>query len=422
MHLVLLCSHFPYGTGETFLEAEVDYLIRQADRITILAEDHRDGEATRPLPDRCTARRYATDSSWQERLVIPWLILRHIRLFIRMIRQEIRVLRTVCHQTLTLAILRKMFHDWVKGMQIARMLMRDFTPEHTIFYAYWLKNTALGIAMAHQLCDAYHGISRAHGHDLYVEVHRPAYLSFQLFKATHLDRIYFISEQGRSYFIRQTGISSDRTAVARLGTPDPIQEAVGQDESGEQESAPNVPLIVTCSNLPSSDVKRIPLLIQALSYIDFPLRWTHIGSGPMEGVCREMARSLQADHPHITCTFTGTVQNSEVHRFYRTHRVSAVVNVSRSEGLPVSLMEAISYGIPILATDVGGTSEVCNVRTGRLLPPDLTPEALAEALREFVLEQAPHMDRDGIRHYWKEHFSARQNHTAFAREIASHCT
>jgi len=52
---------------------------------------------------------------------------------------------------------------------------------------------------------------------------------------------------------------------------------------------------------------------------------------------------------------------------------------SDNEGTPVSLIEAAAAGLPAVATDVGGVSEVVNEGTGILVPPN-DPQALANAI------------------------------------------
>ena len=66
-----------------------------------------------------------------------------------------------------------------------------------------------------------------------------------------------------------------------------------------------------------------------------------------------------------------------------------------TEGIPVSLVEALSYGIPIIATDVGGNSEVCDSQVGILLSSDPSAEEVKESIEDFL--SLEHTKRDEIR-------------------------
>ena len=61
------------------------------------------------------------------------------------------------------------------------------------------------------------------------------------------------------------------------------------------------------------------------------------------------------------------------------------------EGLPLVMLEAMACGVPVIATNVGGTSEVMNEDYGKLVPPN-APESLAEAILEFS-----HMDLSALK-------------------------
>ena len=405
--LVLFTSHFPYGTGETFLEPEIPALCRSFDHVCICTELHPRETSARLLPENCSVVRYRTVSRFSDALLQIPLFLRYFKGCREALRDERRLIPSY-GQRLTRAHLHRMLHDLMKGLQMARAIRKRFTPEDTLFYTYWLKAPAMGLALLHSADSRWKAVSRMHGHDVYAEVHDPAYIPFQLFKARHLCGIYGISQQGTDYLAARLPEAAGKLHTAYLGTPDPLPITYQDNGSGR-------PLhIVTCSNLPFTDVKRIPLLIEALHHVRMPLHWTHLGNGPQIAYCLTRAESLHKTNPQITFTFEGQLSNKGVHQFYATHPVDAVLNVSSSEGLPVALMEAASYGIPLLATDVGGTREVCTDRTGRLLPAGITPEQLASSITEFLTVTAPAMDRAGIREAWAATFRAASNFPEWA--------
>ena len=56
--------------------------------------------------------------------------------------------------------------------------------------------------------------------------------------------------------------------------------------------------------------------------------------------------------------------------YYNTYEIDLFVNLSTIEGVPVSIMEAQSSGIPVLATDVGSSKEIVDDDNGFLIPKD----------------------------------------------------
>jgi len=84
----------------------------------------------------------------------------------------------------------------------------------------------------------------------------------------------------------------------------------------------------------------------------------------------------------------------EMSDFYSALDV-CVLNSTR-EGLPLCLLEAMSFGIPVVATDVGGVGELIADGAGLLVPPQ-APQALASALRSLAVqpERAQELGRNG---------------------------
>ncbi len=86
----------------------------------------------------------------------------------------------------------------------------------------------------------------------------------------------------------------------------------------------------------------------------------------------------------VTCAFKGDLPNDEVQRYYRSNRVDCFITTTETEGLPVSIMEAMAYGIPIVATDVGGIREMID-GNGVLLSSDPSAEETGKALIKVLL-------------------------------------
>lgn len=63
------------------------------------------------------------------------------------------------------------------------------------------------------------------------------------------------------------------------------------------------------------------------------------------------------------------------------------------EGLPLVALEAMACGLPVIATNVGGISEVMKKDYGKLVPPN-SPDALAQAILEFSQKELSAIKKD----------------------------
>lgn len=159
------------------------------------------------------------------------------------------------------------------------------------------------------------------------------------------------------------------------------------------------------------------MLAEVLASIkDLRIHWVHIGDGPERDSVEGCITSLPNN---IRVTLTGNLSHDDVMNYYKEYSVNLFVNVSRSEGLPVSIMEVASFGIPIIATDVGGTSEIVDKSIGDLMPEDFTKEQLEKLIRKYV-SMAPDdysNQRNSVREYWENNFYATNNYRKFYEEI-----
>jgi len=95
--------------------------------------------------------------------------------------------------------------------------------------------------------------------------------------------------------------------------------------------------------------------------------------------------------------YVGPVRGEDKSKLLR--RADVYIQPSHYEGMPLSLLEALSYGLPVVATRVGAVPEVVtDSREGLLVPPH-RPDRLASAMRTLASDepQRQSMGRDARR-------------------------
>lgn len=305
--------------------------------------------------------------------------------------------------------------NWIKAVKFAALsesraltirkeLRRRYPGERFVFYSYWLYEAAYAAARLRRQFPGSRFVSRCHGYDLYEQRHPNGYLPFRHFLLSCADGIFPVSQDGAAYLSkRYPAETAGKLRLMRLGTED-HGLSVGSREDGTL-------ILVSCSNV--VEVKRVDRIADALALMGRSIHWYHFGDGPLLNQIKEKAALLP---PHIHCDFPGNVPNDQLLDFYSTKHIDVFVNVSSSEGVPVSIMEAMSFGIPVIATDVGGTSELVVLgETGILLPADFTDQNLAGAIEGIIPQR--HIYGQNARLRWQQQSNAQINYTAFYQAL-----
>ena len=216
-------------------------------------------------------------------------------------------------------------------------------------------------------------VIKFHRFDLYNHLYPGNYIPYQTLQIKKSDLLLPISHSGQEYFNSAFSEMVNKVVVSPLGT-----EHKGMAFSSDD----GILRIVSCSLI--KKVKRIDLMAKAIGSIpsNIEVIWTHIGDGSKEEKAK-LESITQFFPKHIHVTMTGFVKSEEVKSYYVDQKVDLFLNSSSSEGIPVSIMEAYSCGIPAIAGDVGGVKEVVNDENGTLLPEGFTASQLCTAILEF---------------------------------------
>lgn len=117
--------------------------------------------------------------------------------------------------------------------------------------------------------------------------------------------------------------------------------------------------------------------------------------------------------------FLGHLAHEDILKFYNNNYIDVFINISKFEGVPVSIMEACSFKVPIIATNVGAVSEiVIDKYNGVLLSPDPTTSEIVEAIDFFYyFPEVTKSYRENAYAIWKKQYNAQINYNKLIDDI-----
>ena len=405
--LILLCDNYPLRPGEFFLDDEIKIIHPHFEKIYVLIKNQDQQELNRFIPENLEVIKYNSRITANQKLKAITKIISPI-----FIGELIRAIFK--YKISTKPIMFKiMFMDIVRSNQIIHELEslisnQSLNLNNTVIYSYWHDYRALALARLTKSNPNIKTVARAHRWDIYFYANKFSYLPYKKFIIDNLSKTISISNDGAHYFEKLLDENLDeRLSISRLGKVNSRARQIQKKD--------NQILICSCSTL--TPVKRLNLIIDLIGKLKIEdLKWIHFGDGYLR---EEIQTYAQQKLRKNNFEFKGIVSNNEILDFYSQNYVDLFINLSESEGIPVSIMEALSAGIPVMATDVGGTAEAVNTENGFLIKKDFdltevvtTIEIYLKSSRENQIQL-----RQNSYKFWQQNYEANKNYTEFANKL-----
>lgn len=264
--------------------------------------------------------------------------------------------------------IKKSFWYVFHGIKYRNWFQKNISDlDSALLYTYWYHEKTLGLCMLKKMMPELKILTRIHGYDLRHEECESNRQPCKWYMDKFIDRVVFISEEGQSYYIKNFNMKNDdRYRIHYLGAPS------AERYDGSYKRSRDCFHIVTCSSIHYQ--KRLDYVIDALSKVtNHKILWTHIGDGEDRVKIEQYAHEKLDSNAFVQYEFLGFVVRENIYKYYQEVGADCFINISTMEGLPVSIMEALAFGIPVIATDVGGNYETVT-DNGYLLSENPSPD------------------------------------------------
>lgn len=402
--LIVLQNDYPYLAGEPFFETESRFISSTFDCVYVFSINGKKDSTRRKMPHNFIS--YPLNCLGKKTLFLLKGFFAHDKKF----RKNYKKIPYFISSSY---LLGKSLYCFNKIKKVLRELPLNSEDQITI-YSYWL---TLGV-IAIKICEFVKKklklnnvitISRGHGYDIYSERMPYNFSPFQNDVLNNLDYCFPCSNTGCDYLINKYPFAKNKIMVSKLGT---LDFGVLDYDFKLRKS-----FITVAGARPE---KRISLIVKTLAKLKTKTKefvWFFVGDGiEMEPI----KKIINENELNDNCVLLGRLSNVETIELYKKINPFYFINSSISEGIPVSIMESISFGVPVIATDVGGTHEIVNPSNGLLVSKDVSPDEFADILFSALNEDRINYleKRKKARDFWAKNYCADVNYKEWSDVIS----
>lgn len=358
MKIIYITASFPYGLGESFLIPEIIALKDHGINLTIV-----------PIFPRGELRKDWNGLSGDYKLYTENIL--SFKVFFSLI--SFTFLHPIIFLKLLLLLRGSNLNQLIKNIVILpksiwlTSIIKKENPDH--LHAHWGSTTSTSAMLSTSITSTKWSFT-CHRWDIYEN----NLLSKKSEKASF---IRFISKKGASDALKYN-VSTDKSTVIPMGTRIPTDVSIREWNKSNSDF-----LIICPANL--IPVKGHKYLIEAMELLvkqSYPVKLFLAGEGPLRN---ELEALINEKGLKDKVIFMGQLTHNALINLYKKSKVHLMVLPSldlgngEHEGVPVSLMEAMSYGIPVISTNTGSINELLPKEIG-LTVPDKNANELANMI------------------------------------------
>lgn len=394
MKLHLFTANYPNGFGESFLNNELPFLSPAFDEVILYPFAKKETIQTAFTGEQNVVYQNSFDTKKKVSLKDKILIIKILRIEWMGISKKMFFLKQI----------RSFYAMLKQSIYLANWIEEQELDSSDAFYSFWMNEWALALSILNLKDRKRKFIFRINGYDIYDERHPGNYLPFRHFIYSRATKVIPLSKTSATYARSKTKYK-DKVEPSYFGTP---------DLGGAAKKETDVFTVFTCSS--AIPLKRLDKIAKVITLLDFPVMWVHHGDGE---TIQEVERILEGNKT-VDFKHSKKVEDyNEVLELQKKLAPDLFINLSTSEGLPVTLMEAQSFGTPILVNNVGSCMEFIRPFTGISADINESPYEIAKKITK-LRSLKKNYNPEKIREFWQENFSAKNNYSNFAKEIKAY--
>ena len=402
-NLFLFTISFPYGKGEFFLFDEINVLSKTFNTIYIFPLDCSDKTCSYILPENVIIVHFDVFQPYNRIKVL----VKNFGLIASIYTTEfLQSKARLNYVSQFFKTLNNLTHK-ISAADNLIIELRKLKSNDAIAYTYWFNQWTFILSVINIKYQKINLYTRIHGMDVYEDQHNESnfFFQFRAFQCKQIKEVLAISLNGKNHLLKANNLPENKVSVARLGTTD-----FGLNKAETLDGF----RLVSCSSFHA--YKRVELIIDVLSHSSKRIEWVHFGDGDQKNIILKKVKNLPQN---ISFTFMGFQNNSFIMEYYRQNHIDLFINVSETEGIPVSIMEAISFGIPVIATNVGGVSEIVNEKTGFLIDKYFDSKATYQLIENFIESsiEVKTTLKQSARYFWEQNYNASKNYNALSLQL-----